>query len=780
MKQRWLAILLSLCLVLGLTPGTAWAVGTYVALGDSITTGYGLEDGDKSFAQQLAEAQGLALENLAEKGATSADVLEELKEPGAQEFVENAQLITLTVGGNDLMAALYQYLARAYNEKNPGANLDWEAVPEQILNGNLASFAAENLAKFINSDEHADARATFENNFLAIVENIRGLNPTARLIVANQYNPYGHVVDGMEESLQKVAQKLIITPVGNAVTGLNETIADAAETKGYEVADIYSAFADAKENPCNASLTVTGSILDLTYDFDPDFHPNAAGHTLIAQTLGRLLGGGTETVQVAFTVAPAGAGVVTDAEWNPLASPLSVEKGQVVVLQALANPGYRFVRWSKDGTTVATDATLTTNSLTSDQSLTAEFEALSYSLAASPGSLDFGRAREGYGPVAAQGLTLVNNSDAPLYLSVEEPVYFTVTAEGQPPVWMEMAAEGGQLSLEVRPRAGLAAGTYEETLTVSGYSVPEMQSEALAVAQVSLSFVVEDEDGGQGGDQDGNQGGGSSYGDTIPYRVLRFETNGGTEVEDVRKLEGTEIDLSGYVTEREGFVFAGWYSDEALTRPVEAVKLTADKTVYAAWTEEETGWAENPFWDVADSDWFCPAVQYVYENGLMVGTGSTTFGPNEKITRGQVVAILYRMEGSPVVAQTGEKFTDVDSSAYYADAIAWASNIGIMSGYGQGIYGPNVPMPLEQVVAVLYRYAQYKGWDVSVGADTNILSYADAQEISEYAIPAFQWACGAGVIAGDGERLNPGVVATRAQLAQILRQFGEVGTQTEA
>lgn len=181
----------------------------------------------------------------------------------------------------------------------------------------------------------------------------------------------------------------------------------------------------------------------------------------------------------------------------------------------------------------------------------------------------------------------------------------------------------------------------------------------------------------------------------------------------------------------------------------------------------------TPFTDVNTGDWFYEAVEYVYECGMMSGTGETTFSPQTTTTRGMIVTILHRMEGTPEAA--GEAFTDVDTLAYYADAVAWASESGIVGGYGNSEFGPNDPITREQMAAILYRYAQYLDIDVSVGEDTNILSYGDAEQVSEWAVEALQWAVSAGLINGIDGNLVPQGSATRAQVATILMRFCEGG-----
>jgi hypothetical protein len=137
-----------------------------------------------------------------------------------------------------------------------------------------------------------------------------------------------------------------------------------------------------------------------------------------------------------------------------------------------------------------------------------------------------------------------------------------------------------------------------------------------------------------------------------------------------------------------------------------------------------------------------------------------------------LVTVLHRLEGNPA-ATSGNPFADVASRNWYSDAVVWANAKGIVKGYDSDTFGTNDFITREQLVTILYRYAQYKGYDVSVGEDTNILSYVDALNISEYAIPAIQWACGAGVMQGDGAKLDPQGSATRAQVAAMLMRFIE-------
>lgn len=177
------------------------------------------------------------------------------------------------------------------------------------------------------------------------------------------------------------------------------------------------------------------------------------------------------------------------------------------------------------------------------------------------------------------------------------------------------------------------------------------------------------------------------------------------------------------------------------------------------------------FVDVPADAWYAEAVQYVYENGMMSGTSETTFSPNLTTTRGMIVTILYRLENEPTVTGT-TAFTDVAADQYYANAVAWAAQNGIVSGTTATTFAPNKAITREQMAAILYRYAQFKGYDVSAKADLSV--YTDAASVGAYAVDAMAWANGAGLITGtSATTLTPAGNATRAQVATILMRFCE-------
>ena len=179
-----------------------------------------------------------------------------------------------------------------------------------------------------------------------------------------------------------------------------------------------------------------------------------------------------------------------------------------------------------------------------------------------------------------------------------------------------------------------------------------------------------------------------------------------------------------------------------------------------------------PFKDVDTGKWYHVSIDYVLTHSIMNGVSGTSFAPNSNLTRGMLVQILFNLEGKPQSASAS--FSDVKVDAWYAKAIGWAAANKVVTGYADGTFRPNAAVTREQAAAILYRYAQSKGIDVSAGEDTNILSYADALQASEYAIPALQWAVGASVLNGkSGNLLAPTGTATRAEIAAIMQRWCE-------
>lgn len=312
-----------------------------------------------------------------------------------------------------------------------------------------------------------------------------------------------------------------------------------------------------------------------------------------------------------------------------------------------------------------------------------------------------------------------------------------------------------------------------DTITLNGAAFANGDTYTVAETDTALTVAATfaEYSGGGGG------GGGAA---ATSYKITVAPVNHGTVSADPSSAAaGTKITLT--VTPDDGYQLASLTAtnengktislDDAgdgtytFTMPASAVTVRASFTAIAP--------EELPFVDVPAGAWYEDGVRYSYEQGLMTGTSATTFAPEVTTSRGMIATILWRLEGSPVV-DYAMTFEDVDPDAWYGEAVRWAASEGIVKGYGNNKFGHDDFITREQMAAMLYRYAQYKGYDVSIGENTNILSYTDFADLSEYAIPAMQWAVGAGIINGtSNSTLSPGGNATRAQVAVILMRFCE-------
>lgn len=193
-------------------------------------------------------------------------------------------------------------------------------------------------------------------------------------------------------------------------------------------------------------------------------------------------------------------------------------------------------------------------------------------------------------------------------------------------------------------------------------------------------------------------------------------------------------------------------------------------TVKATFTKGDA--PEIPFKDVAENAWYYEAVKYAYDNDIMNGVKNDTFAPNSNLNRAMIAQVLYNLEGEPSVK--GDAFSDVAEDAWYFDAVNWAAENKIVEGYGDGNFGPTKAVTREQLAAILFRYAQYKGMD-SVTLEENLTGFADGDQVSSWAVSAMNWAVGQGIMNGKGNNtLDPQGTATRAEVAKMLMVYLEL------
>ena len=376
--------------------------------------------------------------------------------------------------------------------------------------------------------------------------------------------------------------------------------------------------------------------------------------------------------------------------------------------------------------------------------------------------------------VISGGVTIENNKFTMPSANVEvkaifekdappAPTEFTITVtsgdNGTASASHAKAVVGTEITLTATPNKGYH---FKEWQVISGGVTIKDDKFTMPSANVEVKAIFEKDTGGGGG----------GYNPPVTYYTLRFETGGGSDIPSVQGTYNTYIDLTKYVPTWRGHTFIGWYTERSLMNKVSGVYLTKDMTVYAGWrVDENPGTGANPFTDVSEKDWFYGDVMFVYENGLMLGTSKTLFSPYGTATRGMMATILWRMEGSPV-PKGKNSFTDVEAGKWYADAITWTAENGIFAGYGKDKFGPDDPITREQLAAIFYRYADYKGYDLTVKG--NLDKFKDADKVTDYAKTAMQWAVGSSLVKGkSGNLLDPQGTATRAEIAAMLHRFIE-------
>ncbi|MBQ8526688.1 MAG: InlB B-repeat-containing protein [Clostridia bacterium] len=279
---------------------------------------------------------------------------------------------------------------------------------------------------------------------------------------------------------------------------------------------------------------------------------------------------------------------------------------------------------------------------------------------------------------------------------------------------------------------------------------------------------------------------GSSGGGSRRYTV-KFEANGGTTVANKTVTRNSKVSEPA-APEKEGYTFMGWFRDEELTSAYDfESKVTKNFTIYAKWEKVDDEESETPeapetledtdthncislnFADLDVNAWYHEDVDYVIENGIFKGITETTFAPNNKLTRAMLVTVLYRIENEPATNRS-IPFADVDMGAYYANAVSWAKQNGIVNGITENEFAPDSNITREQIAAIIMRYVVYKGM-YTLTLEEN-LHFADSNEISEYAVSSMNWAVGSGLINGKSETtLAPKDNATRAEIAAILHRF---------
>lgn len=258
--------------------------------------------------------------------------------------------------------------------------------------------------------------------------------------------------------------------------------------------------------------------------------------------------------------------------------------------------------------------------------------------------------------------------------------------------------------------------------------------------------------------------------------TLTITPDKGYEVDKIEIVddEGDKIDAKKVEDEDDKYTFRMANCDVTVTVTFKEEGTTTEDTDKDDGKDEET--TELNFTDVKESDWFYKGVAYVVDKGIMSGVSENQFDPSGKLTRAMLVQMLYNMESRPA-CDAENAFIDVPVGQWYTDAVIWANDAKIVSGMGDGLFAPNMEITREQMVAMLYNYAKYKGYDVTASADLS--KFADSASVSTWAQPAMQWAVAEGYISGMGDnQLAPQGTATRAEIASVIMRFMEATAES--
>ena len=375
-----------------------------------------------------------------------------------------------------------------------------------------------------------------------------------------------------------------------------------------------------------------------------------------------------------------------------------------------------------------------------------------YTISADPTALNFGSAYTGYTQPAAQTVTLTNTGNQPVTLT--QPASTNSFEVGT--LSKTKLAAGETATFTIQPKDKLPRGSYSEQITISGNDG--------ASATLTATFTVKEPP----------YTGKYSYeiatdiGDNGAISVDRYATEGDKVTIDVTPDQAYKLDeLVVTANGKDVELTANSDGTYTFTMPSADVRITATFAEDPDWSEPEEPATDvsDIFLDIAPNAWYKDAVQYAYDSGLMTGVSANEFAPEQTTTHAMIVSMLARLEGVESANNAG--FADV-SNEWYATAVNWAANVGVVNGYEDSTFRPNTAITREQLAAILMNYAQYKGQDVSARADLN--GYTN--QPSTWAQEAISWSVVEGLLTGvTADTLQPQGAATRAQVAAILQRF---------
>ena len=448
---------------------------------------------------------------------------------------------------------------------------------------------------------------------------------------------------------------------------------------------------------------------------------------------------------------------------------LALYTGDTATLNAMVAPSdatNQAVTWSSNKPEVATvengkvnakaagtaTITVTTEDGKKTATCTVTVTDKTYTISADTTVLDFGSAYTGYTQPAAQTVTLTNTGNQRVTLVQPTATNFEITTSDN----LTLNA-GESVKFTIHPKDKLPRGSYSEQITISGNDG--------ASATLTASFTVKEPPYTGKYSYEVS----TSVGDHGSLTVDRYATEGDKVTIDVTPDQAYKLDeLVVTANGKDVELTANSDGTYTFTMPSADVRITATFAEDPDWTEPEEPVTDvsDIFLDVAPNAWYRDAVQYAYAGGLMTGVSANEFAPEQTTTRAMIVSMLARLEGVESAESAG--FADVAAGDWYATAVNWAANVGVVNGYEDSTFQPNTAITREQLAAILMNYAQYKGQDVSARADLN--GYTD--QPSTWAQEAISWSVAEGLLTGvTADTLQPQGAATRAQVAAILQRF---------
>ena len=717
--KKIISLLLVMVMVVGLIPGVFAAEGDhYLALGDSITAGSGLKAGQPSFPEILAETNGWTLTNLGVDGQTAGTLLEQISNGSCDSYIKDAEFITITTGGNDVMDALYELVAQAYNTSFPSSPIAADDVVTILSNSSDSRWFMLLMVAvtIINGDAEAGVPPFAERSeFLAKIDEcvanlkkvnayIKKINPDANVIICTQYNPYKSF-SGMYE--------MVGTSVNAGAKKLNAAVIEASKACGFYVADVFTVFDNSTENLCNAT----------TSPMNLDFHPNARGHEVIAEVLQQIVD--------SFAVRYLALG-------DSITAGVGLKAGEPAFAEILAqNNDWILTNAAADG--------MTSGKLLEQVKSGSLDEAIQ---AAGIVTITVG----GYDMMQLLFKLVVDGYNASYDPDITADDIMTILNDSTDPRWFNLALAtlavingdeaNGVPAFPERKEFKDGINTFSANLKNIMACIRKLNADATVIVPTQYNpyqsftgmfeMIAATVNSGAVKFNDAIKSCGKSSG----FEVVDIHSAFKNSKENLCNASSNPLNMDFHPNARgheviadqiEKFLnnpFADVPADQFYFEPVQWAVENGITTGATATSFNPGGeclrahvvtvlWRAagcpaptstvNPFADVKEADFFYKPVLWAVENGITNGVSATEFGAYTACNRAAVVTFLWRAAGNPVPSASEHPFTDVPAGSFYEQAVLWAVENGITNGTSATAFGPTANCNRAQVVTFLFR-----------------------------------------------------------------------------